>query len=74
MTTSEICIIMKYKFKLQSTASDPARNINKAYAMTQLTNGLYNIGLKDLKESLEKKQRWASYGLRILFARRFLVI
>ena len=31
MTTSEIRIIMKYEFKLQSNATDAARNINKAY-------------------------------------------
>jgi len=31
MTTSEIRIIMKHEFKLQSTATDADRNIKKAY-------------------------------------------
>ena len=31
MTSSEICVIMYYEFKLKTSASEAVRNINKAY-------------------------------------------
>ena len=63
MTTSEIRIIMKYEFKLQSTATDAARNINKAYddnTVNQQTMQRWFKGFKSADESLENKQRGKS--------------
>ena len=60
MTTSKICIIIKYEFKLQSTATDAARNINKDYGdntVNQQTVQLWFKRFKSADESLEIKQR-----------------
>ena len=48
---------MKYEFKLQSTATDAARNINKAYGDNQRTVQCWFKRFKSADKSLENKQR-----------------
>ena len=70
MTTSEICIIMKYELKLQSTATDAAHNINKAYGDNTVNQWTVQRWLKRFKptdESLENNINFLLFKSYILF-------